>query len=103
MSITPLGFPRHWSGKTDQNKRRERAVSIFDWADKSKVKMSETVRSQVEDGFGSERSGEDPFDALVGACSMIEVVEGRRLEGRCSDESHRRHEGWIFGQKINES
>jgi hypothetical protein len=48
-----------------------RSASVFDAA----------AEAQVDNGFGPTKDGEDPFDALVGLCSMIDVAVGRRAAG----------------------
>ncbi len=100
-----IGFPQFWSGKTTQEKRRARASNILNWTENNHVTVSEQILARIQDGFGPESSGEDPFDAVVGMCSMIEVVEGRRREGPegfRNLEGITNHEGWIFGQEYNE-
>jgi len=97
-----IGFPDYWKGKTKQEKRRKRAGDILGWAEKNHVSISEPIRRQIEDGFGAEAKGEDPFDALIGICSMIAVVKGVRPEGPegfRTIEGIANHEGWIFGQQ----
>jgi hypothetical protein len=94
-----LGFPKNWSGKTSHRARKERAGDLFKWAKNAGASFSDKVHEMIASGFGERKDGEDPFDALVGACSMIEVVEGRRSAGAPSCELKQKHEGWIFGQK----
>jgi hypothetical protein len=38
------------------------------------VSFTSAATEQVIDGFGPNKSSEDPFDALVGLLSMIETV-----------------------------
>jgi hypothetical protein len=98
-----VGFPEFWSGKTNRQKRRERAQNILGWTKKNDVSVSRQIRDCILDGFGPGTQGEDPFDAIIGLCSMIAVIEGDRPEG---PEGFRtvdgiaNHEGWIFGQNM---
>lgn len=55
---------------------------------------------RLNDGFGPREDGEDPFDAVVGACSMLDVVLGHRSDGAPNDAVVGTIEGWIFGQQI---
>jgi hypothetical protein len=70
---------------------------MLNWAQRSGVNLAGDVREQILDGFGPSKSGDDPFDALVGLLSMIEVVDDRRDEGRAP--SGDAWEGWILGQR----
>jgi len=100
-----IGFPNFWRGKRIQEERRARASNILNWTENNHVTVSGQILARIQDGFGSQPSGEDHFDAVVGMCSVIDVVEGRRREG---PEDFRNlggisnHEGWIFGQEYNE-
>jgi predicted HAD superfamily Cof-like phosphohydrolase len=93
-----LGFPHRWSGKRCQLRRLEMSENFHRWAATADVEFADSVRAQIDDGFGEEADGEDPFDALVGACSMIDVVRGVRAPGTHSSADQGIHEGWIFGQ-----
>jgi hypothetical protein len=92
-----LGFPDHWTGKTDQTERRNISPVILNWAKKRSVHFDDQTVQQVRDGFGPSRNGEDPFDALIGLCSMLEIALGHRTEGAPPEEK-RLVEGWILGQ-----
>lgn len=99
-----LGFPRNWSGKRSQQKRKACSKYFQDWQKRANATFSHEVELDLKNGFPardmrSEEDGEDSFDAVVGACSMIDVVEGRRAEGNHSSQRLQAHEGWIFGQK----
>jgi hypothetical protein len=78
-----------------QSKRKTQAETIIRWSRAIGVKISEQVQSLIKDWFGPTEDGEDPFDSLVGLCSMIDVIEGRRQVGRESAMDER-YEGWIF-------
>ena len=51
----------------------------------------------IRDGFGPAKDGEDPFDAVVGLFSMLDVIFGYRQDGAPDDEAAQR-EGWILVQ-----
>ena len=84
-------------GKTSQSGRQEAVRNLGAWARNAAVTFSTDLQSAITDGFGPAKSGEDPFDALMGLLGMIEVADGRRSEGPPSVIGAR-WEGWILGQ-----
>jgi len=62
------------------------------------VTLNDELVHLIRTGFGPSKSAEDPFDAMLGLLSMIEVVLGFRSEGAPVDEDVRKVEGWILGQ-----
>ena len=88
--------------KTKQVDRARQAAPILEWAAKNGVEFTSACRDQIEDGFGSDRAGEDRFDALLGLLGMIEVADQRRQEGCPDDEDILRWEGWIMGQAASD-
>lgn len=82
--------------KTCQMARSRKGVQILTWAENASVRMMPVVEVLVRDGFGSDRSAEDRFDAFMGLAGMIEVASGRRPDGAPSDGEL--WEGWILGQ-----
>jgi hypothetical protein len=70
---------------------------LIGWAESRGVRFADDAREDLLHGFGPSKSGEDPFDALVGLLGMIEVVDGRRDEGG-SSAADGAWEGWILGQ-----
>jgi hypothetical protein len=83
--------------KTRQIDRAGKSAALLQWADENRVELSPAVEALILDGFGSDKAGEDRFDALLGLCGMIEVVSGRRSEGSHSNAFP--WEGWILGQR----
>lgn len=81
--------------KTSQTDRAAQAGALLAWADSRAVRLSPSVEQMIQNGFGSDRSGEDQFDALLGLLGMIEVAAGWRSEGAGDDLAW---EGWILGQ-----
>jgi hypothetical protein len=85
-------------GKRRQEVRRGNAARLIAWAKDAMVEVTHDLVGEIEDGFGSDRAGEDRFDAVVGLCGMLNVVLGRRPPGEPDDPVVRRIEGWILGQ-----
>lgn len=92
LGMTPPG--RGWS-KRNQNDRKAQGHHLFNWATSRGILVEDTLKEQIRTGFAA---GEDPFDAVVGLMSMIEVLLGRRSDGAPSSAPIRDIEGWIFGQ-----
>jgi hypothetical protein len=86
-----------WSKRTQED-RRDRGKELVRWSAQRPVVISPALLAQLDDGFGEGGDGEDPFDAAVGACSMIDVVLNYRTEGNIDGEHVRTVEGWILGQ-----
>ena len=84
--------------KRRQEDRCSAMAGLSGWARRSEVAFSEELTTQIEDGFGVRKAGEDPFDALTGVLGMIEVLDGRRPEGVVEKASADLWEGWILGQ-----
>jgi hypothetical protein len=82
--------------KTSQSDRQSKSDALFAWANARGVKLAPEVADLIYDGFGSDKAGEDRFDALLGLTGMIEVASGWRAEGANSRLSA--WEGWILGQ-----
>jgi hypothetical protein len=81
--------------KRRQTDRAKVAAHITSWAFFNKVVLSPELESLIGEGFGSRADGEDAFDAVMGLFGMIEVIDGRRLEGPLQQG---KWEGWILGQ-----
>ena len=84
--------------KTQQESRRSKSGAIDAWAAKRGVTFSSECQSQIGDGFGPAKDGEDRFDAFMGLLGMIEVADEHRPEGFPMEPDIRRWEGWIIGQ-----
>lgn len=96
-----VGLPapgRGWS-KRSQDGRAARAAAILEWADRRDVVLPPDVSDQISDGFGPSKEAEDPFDAVIGLLSMIEVLMGGRSAGAPQTAAVRQIEGWILGQE----
>ncbi|MEX2374146.1 MAG: hypothetical protein WD942_00990, partial [Dehalococcoidia bacterium] len=95
LGITPPG--RGWA-KTLQKGRRAQAPAIRGWLERRDVEFARDLVALIDDGFGAGSDAEDPFDALLGLMSMLEVSLGHRSEGAPQDAVIRTVEGWILGQ-----
>ena len=84
--------------KTNRQHRVAVSARIVAAADELNLELSDDVAAQVADGFGSDREGEDRFDALVGLLGMIAVLTGVRSEGTPASSEITSVEGWILGQ-----
>lgn len=85
------------SGKTWQASRAANAPALATWAARAGVAFAPALTAQLQGGFGSSKAGEDPFDAVIGLCGMLDVVLGRTAPGEPNDPVVRRIEGWILG------
>jgi hypothetical protein len=87
-------------GKKRQDDRKEQGERLLAWAHNRGVRLNGALVANISDGFGVKSSGEDPFDAVVGLMSMIEVLLGMRPPGPPSvaEPPISTVENWIFGQ-----
>jgi hypothetical protein len=86
-----------WS-KRRQEDRRTMATHILGWLGSHDVAVDDPIRTTILDGFGRGPEGEDPFDAVVGLCGMLMVVQGQRPPiSRAMPSDALACEGWIFG------
>ena len=95
LGMTPPG--RDWS-KTSQAGRAAQVTPLTDSTASRDVTLNAELVHLIRTGFGPTKTAEDPFDAMLGLLSMIEVVLGFRPEGAPVDEGVRNVEGWILGQ-----
>lgn len=87
------------SGKRAPLDRARSAAPLLAWAAATGVAMEGAAEASIRAGFGPTPNGEDPFDAMVGLCGMLNVLLGHRPSGEPNDEPTRRIEGWILGQQ----
>lgn len=83
--------------KLNMGHRREDASRLLGWASANKVQLSAALTSDIRDGFGEGRDGEDRFDATVGLFGMLNVIFGHRSSGEPASSVVRQVEGWILG------
>lgn len=92
-----IGMPRGGWSKRRQADRTRMGHIILSWlAARSNLDI-DLLQPFIEDGFGSDKAGEDRFDAVVGLLGMLNVVDERRGEGVPALDAARKWEGWILG------
>lgn len=82
--------------KTSQPDRAYDAPTMRAWAKDRGVRLEPQLEDELADGFGSDRSGDDRFDAVVGLFGMLEVVSEKLASGEPRDDTTK-IEGWILG------
>ena len=97
----PLGFPRSGWSKRRQADRAARGLEAIAWAAAcpAGIRMAPALRAALRDGFGPEPSGEDPFDAVMGALQVIAALEGLVPDAPADLRGQRLAvEGWMLGR-----
>lgn len=89
---------RHGASKQRQADRWEATRNLIGRCEANGIELSADLSATIADGFGPRKSGEDPFDAVMGLFGMIEVADGRRQEAP-TEIPHRHWEGWILGRE----
>ena len=84
-------------GKTDQQARAAQTDIILSWCRQHTVIPSKELIAAIQDGFGIGATGEDAFDAIIGALGMIEAVQEPTRFCAPADPVVRNVEGWILG------
>ncbi|PDS85504.1 DUF429 domain-containing protein [Rhizobium sp. L18] len=92
-----IGMPRAGWSKRRQADRIRMGQSIRPWLAARPNLDTDLLQPSIDDGFGSDKAGEDRFDATIGLLGMLDVVDGRRDEGVPPIDAIRKWEGWIFG------
>ncbi len=92
-----IGMPRTGWSKRRQADRIRMGHSIRPWLAARPDLDTDLLQPSIDEGFGSDKAGEDRFDAAIGLFGMLDVVDGRRDEGVPPIDAIRRLEGWIFG------
>ena len=86
------------TSKTSQASRRAEAPRLLQWCAEHDVELDRRLQHEIEDGFGPRKSGEDPFDAVVGLLGMIETLSLGGEPPLPGDQAVRDVEGWMFGR-----
>jgi hypothetical protein len=86
------------AGKRIQAWRSACAESVILRATRGHVTLKPELVSQLRDGFGRDREGEDRFDAVMGLLGMLAVLRGERAPGAASSPGVQAQEGWILGR-----
>ncbi|MGC4392861.1 DUF429 domain-containing protein [Ensifer adhaerens] len=92
-----LGMPRSGWSKRRQADRIVMGQTMLPWLATRPNLDTSLLQPFIDDGFGSDKAGEDRFDAVVGLLGMLDVVGGRRSEGIPAIGAVRKWEGWILG------
>lgn len=92
-----IGMPRGGWSKRRQADRIRMGQNILPWLEARPNLGAGLLQPFIDDGFGSDKAGEDRFDAAVGLLGMLDVVDGRRGEGIPAVDAVRKWEGWILG------
>ena len=89
--------------KRRQTDRKIAGSRMLAWLEVRNVSISPNLETKMRDGFGVSEEGEDPFDAVVGLCGMLDVVLGNRQPSPKLLPLHLEREGWIFGHSQSDS
>ncbi len=92
-----IGMPRGGWSKRRQADRIRMGQSILPWLAARPDLDTGLLQPFIDDGFGSDKAGEDRFDATIGLLGMLDVVDGRRGEGIPAIAAVHKWEGWILG------
>jgi len=92
-----FGMPRHGWSKRRHSDRVRMGEYMMAWLAIRPDLDADLLLRDIEDGFGTDKAGEDRFDATVGLLGMLDVVDGRRSEGVPALPSVHKWEGWIIG------
>ncbi|WP_290684862.1 MULTISPECIES: hypothetical protein [unclassified Haematobacter] len=94
-------MPEGRFSKRRQADRATVAARVIGWAERLGARLSTELLTALTQGFGADRTAEDRFDAVVGLCGMIDLVERKgRAEVPALDDVHL-WEGWIFGRSLS--
>ena len=94
-------LPERRFSKRRQADRAAVAVRVLAWAERLGARLAPELVTALTQGFGADRVAEDRFDAVVGLCGMIDLVERKgRAEVPALDDVHL-WEGWIFGRSLS--
>ena len=86
------------ASKRRQADRAALAPHLLLCLDRLAAHPSAALAAAIAEGFGSDATGEDRFDSLLGALNVIAVVDGHRPDTVPDDPWIRRWEGWVLGQ-----
>ncbi len=86
------------TAKTRREDRRAEGPLLLERCRELGVRPERQLVAQIRDGFGSDRAGEDRFDATAGLLAMINALRLSAEPDLPDDPCVRRHEGWVFGR-----
>ena len=88
---------RAGGSKLRQEDRRDATAALAFRCRDHGIRLDPEMVDALGNGFGSDRYGQDRFDATAGLLGMIEVADGRRPAMPAGTEAPD-WEGWILGQ-----
>lgn len=84
--------------KRRQSDRAALAQALFAELDQRHATPDAALASAIADGFGSDATGEDRFDSLLGLLGLLAVLDGAQPDFVPDDPWIRQWEGWVLGQ-----
>jgi hypothetical protein len=101
--VYPAESLRHLGLKLTGSKRAEAprralAPALRDAMAALHVTPDAVLAEMIQTGFGSDATGEDRFDSLIGLLGLIGVIDGKRPDFIPEDPMIRAWEGWVLGQ-----
>ena len=99
----PAEALRHLGIRLRGSKRRHAdrcatAESLMAAMDRLAATPDNAMRHAIRDGFGTDASGEDRFDSVLGMLCVLNVLSGHRPDTAPADPWIERWEGWVLGQ-----
>jgi hypothetical protein len=99
----PAEALRHLGIRLRGSKRRHAdrcaaAGALMVAMDQQSATPDDAMRQAILDGFGSDASGEDRFDSVLGVLCVLNVLAGNRPDTAPDDPWIQRWEGWVLGQ-----
>ena len=99
----PAEALRHLGLRLRGSKRRHAdrcatAGPLLTAMDQQSATPDDAMRRAILDGFGTDASGEDRFDSVLGVLCVLNVLAGNRPDDTPADPWIERWEGWVLGQ-----
>jgi Protein of unknown function (DUF429) len=99
----PAEALRHLGIRLRGSKRRHAdrcatAGMLMTAMDRQSATPDDAMRRAILEGFGSDASGEDRFDSVLGVLCVLNVLCGNRPDNVPPDPWIERWEGWVLGQ-----
>jgi hypothetical protein len=99
----PAEALRHLGIRLRGSKRRHAdrcatAGALMTAMDLQSAVPDDQMRRTILDGFGSNASGEDRFDSVLGVLCVLNVLAGNRPDSAPDDPWIQHWEGWVLGQ-----
>ena len=85
-------------GKRSQLGRKAQAAILRSALDRLGVAPTPRLQAALEDGFGGASTGEDAFDAAVGAVGLLQCCAGHRTVWQPRQAPVATLEGWVLGR-----